>query len=124
MKVIKKPIKLKFEFAKEAGVIDTLEGPVPHGEGAAILTGTKGERWPISRLKFESTYDGDNSTGYCSKKPILVTAVQMSEAFEVVVAWSGATLKGKPGDYHLTYGPGDFGVVDKEIFEETYTVVP
>ena len=123
-KCMKKPIPLSFRFAAKEEIVQTLEGAVTAKAGDAILTGTKGERWPISRDKFEQTYDYSAPTGVCSKKPILVDFEKMDEPFEVKVGWSAEPIKGKAGDYRLTYGPGDFGVVASEIFAETYEEIP
>jgi hypothetical protein len=131
MKAIKKAIVLGFRFAAHQEIVTTLEGVVTAQVDDAILTGTKGEVWPIQRSKFESTYDYRLNgtivdycyTGTCSKKAIVVEAEEMPEPFEVVVGWSADPIKGKAGDFRLTYGPGDFGAVDRTIFFETYDVV-
>lgn len=123
MKAIKKAIVLGFRFAVGVEVVKTIEGSVTAQAGDAVLTGTKGECWPIPRPKFEATYDFDEAAGNCAKKAIVVDAEEMSAPFEVVVGWSAEPLQGKAGDYRLTYGPGDYGVVAREIFHETYDVV-
>lgn len=122
-KAIKKAIPLTFCFASEAEDIHTLEGVVTARPGDAVLTGTKGERWPIRREKFEATYDFNLQTGICSKKAIVVEAEEMQSHFEVKVGWSNQPLQGGPGDFKITYGPGEFGVVAKDIFHETYDVL-
>lgn len=123
MKAFKKAIPLSFRRATADEVINTLEGPVTAQAGDAVLTGTKGEQWPIPAAKFAATYDFDEAAGTCSKKPIVVEVQRMDAAFEVRVGWADEPLKGKAGDYKVTYGPGDFGCVDAEIFAQTYEVV-
>lgn len=120
VKVYKKPVVLGFEYAENDSTIETKEGPVKCSKGDAILTGTQGERWPVPRDRFAETYDvvGD---GECAKKKIEVLALQMDEAFTVKPSWSNDPLVGKPGDWFVQYGKGDYGVVDCEIFEETYS---
>ena len=122
MKAYKKPVVLKFRRATGTEVINTLEGPVTAGEGDAVLTGTKGESWPIGAEIFFNTYDIDEKNGSCSKKFLIVEAEQMNEPFLVNVVWSKEPIYGNSGDYRITYGPGDYGVVSKEIFDETYVV--
>ena len=120
----KKPIPLAFRIAQSPEIVQTKEGPVQAELGAYIMTGTKGENWPIPADQFN--YDilsQDGDTGTAAKKKIIVFAKEMNEHFEVKVSWSASTLKGKSGDYLVQYGPGDYGVVDKEIFNETYSVL-
>ncbi len=122
--VMKKPIPLKVEFAKEDGTINTKEGAQPFKVGDAIMTGTHGERWPIPISNFRDTYEAvDEANGLYAKKSIRVLALQMDEGFTVNVSWSKEPLVGKPGDWLVQYGKGDFGIVDKQIFEETYDIL-
>ena len=62
----------------------------------------------------------DGNTGTAAKKKIIVSAKKMNAPFEVKVSWSDSTLKGNAGDYLVQYGAGDYGVVGREIFNETY----
>lgn len=119
---VKKDVTLKYVFAPENTVVKTLEGNVSCQAGDAILTGTKGESWPIKRDKFEETYNF-SSDGTCSKKAMPVKVVRKSEPFEVKVSWSEDKLQGKTGDILVEYGPNDYGVVDWEIFLETYEIL-
>lgn len=48
----------------------------------------------------------------------------MEQPFEVRVGWAAEPLKGKAGDYHVTYSPGEFGCVAADIFDETYEIAP
>ena len=56
-------------------------------------------------------------------KSKVVYAKQMREPFYVKVSWNDSALVGKADDYLLEYGVGDYGVVDKEIFEKTYSIL-
>ena len=116
----KKPIPLSFRVAQSDVTVNTKEGPVKARKGDFIMTGTKGENWPIPEDKFRQTYDVQSGGTTAAKKKINVRAAQMKKPFEVKVSWSADTLKGKAGDFLVQYGPGDYGVVGKEIFEETY----
>ena len=115
----KKPIPLGFRIAEEDEVIQTKEGPVRASAGDAIMTGTEGENWPIPAAKFEQTYDVIEP-GTAAKKDIPVFAKEMPEEFQVKVSWSEDLLQGVPGDFLVQYGPGDYGVVGREIFRKTY----
>ena len=115
----KKPIPLEFRVAEEDETIQTKEGPVEASAGAAIMTGTEGEQWPIPAEKFAETYDV-LEPGKAAKKDIPVFAKEMPEPFQVKVSWSDALLQGEAGDYLVQYGVGDYGVVGREIFRKTY----
>jgi len=119
-------IKLNFRYAEEGETIETKEGPVtvPRG-GAAIMTGTEGEQWPIPlapdnpEKSFENTYD-ILKPGLAAKKDIPVFAKEMPEEFQVKVSWSEDLLQGAVGDFLVQYGQDDYGVVGAGIFRETY----
>lgn len=121
----KKPIECKVRFAGSGGeIVQTLEGPVKAEPGTPILTGVKGEEWPIPAGNLYLNYDYNSLEGVCTKKYVEVTAQQLTEPAQVKVAWCDDVLKGNPGDYLVTYKPGDVGIVQREIFEETYERLP
>lgn len=124
MRAIKRAVPHSFQINITEQVILTLEGLVVAFAGDIILTGVRGERWPIAKAKFEQTYDFDLETMQCRKKPLIVTAEEMTESFEVTVGWAKQPIYGKAGDFRITYGPGDFGVVARDIFFETYEIIP
>ncbi|MBL8399145.1 MAG: hypothetical protein JNL84_13545 [Candidatus Accumulibacter sp.] len=99
-----------------------MEGIQTAQSGDVILTGTRGEQWPLPAAVFAATYDV-LEPGRCAKKYLVVTAKRMDTAFDVTPPWSDKPLKGKPGDWRVIYGPGDEGVVDSDIFDETYIIV-
>ena len=120
--VQKKAIPLQFRIAEQPETVQTLEGAVEAPAGAYIMTGTKGENWPIPADKFKETYDIIDKQ-HAAKKPIPVPAKQMDQNFFVTVSWSPDKLQGKPGDWLVQYGPGDYGVVEAGIFDETYDLL-
>jgi hypothetical protein len=120
--VQKKAIPLQYRIAEKPEIVQTLENPVKARVGDYIMTGTRGENWPIPVEKMKETYDIiDDSTA--AKKPLPVPAKQMQEDFFVTVSWSTDKLQGKPGDWLVQYGPGDYGVVEASIFDETYDLL-
>jgi len=133
IEVYKKDVPVGVAFAKEDGTCETKEGKVSYAAGDAIMTGIEGEQWPIPRNKFEDTYeplDGTEkgSNGEYSKIKSLVLAKPMVNPFEVTVSWSDDKLKGEPtssenGSLLVQYGPGDFGVVSRDIFKKTYAPI-
>ena len=125
LRVCKKPDPLRAEFAVSGGVCDTLEGPVRFQAGDAILTGTRGERWPVGREQFVASYEpvpptraGEN--GDYRKAPSVAYALRLDRAREVPVGWQNDPLHGRPGDWLLQYADGSYGVVQDSIFRESY----
>jgi hypothetical protein len=72
-KTYKRPAKEKYEVASEPGTINTLEGPVNYPKGFYIMTGPKGEQYPISPEKFNELKD-DLGNGVCTPKKIMKIA--------------------------------------------------
>jgi hypothetical protein len=118
-KTYKKPNPEKYEIAQQDGVIQTLEGPVNYQKGYYILTGPKGEQYPIPPKKFAELKD-DAGNGVCYPKKIIKVAKLADHNGAVKTSW-GETLNYSTGeDYIVRHGPGDYGVVKKDIFAQTY----
>jgi len=127
LRVRKKPLPVPVRFARGGGICQTREGPVPYRTNDAILTGVKGEQWPVERATFEQRYrplfDGSmGMDGDYVKDPIDVLAVQMDDAMRIPMR-AGGELHGRPGDWLLQYAPGDYGVISDSIFRDTYVIV-
>jgi hypothetical protein len=117
----KKAAREPFEVANEDGSIQTLEGLVSYKKGFYIITGVKGEKYPITPERFAELKD-DNGDGTASPKKILKLAKVADHAGSVKTSW-GETLNYNPGvDVIVRHGPGDYGVVKGEIFAQTYQV--
>ena len=115
----KKPAKERYQIADQDGTIETLEGPVNYKAGYYILTGPKGEQYPIPPEKFAELKD-DLGDGVCSPKKIPKIAKLADHAGSVDTSW-GEKLHYSPGeDYIVRHGPNDYGVVKKDIFAQTY----
>lgn len=118
-KTYKFPAKEKYEIAEVPGTIETLEGPVKYPAGYYIMTGPKGEQYPISPEKFAELKD-DLGNGICTPKKIVKLAKLADHSGTVDTSW-GEKLHYNPGqDYIVRHGPNDYGVVKKEIFQQTY----
>jgi uncharacterized protein (DUF2237 family) len=114
------------EFASIAGELMSREGPNRFLPNDAIVTGSTGDRWCVSRERFEAKYEAIEPTafgfpGHYRNKPIPVLAKQMTEVFSIARSSGGDILRGKRGDWLLQYAPGDYGVVEKARFESVYT---
>jgi hypothetical protein len=117
----KKPAREKYEVATAPGTIETLEGPVKYEAGFYIMTGPKGEQYPITPERFKDLKD-DLGNGVCTPKKIMKVAKLADHSGTVDTSW-GEKLQYNPGaDYIVRHGPNDYGVVKKDIFQQTYHV--
>lgn len=118
----KRPAKERYEIASEPGTIDTLEGPVKYPKGFYIMTGPKGEQYPISPEKFNDLKD-DQGDGVCTPKKIIKWAKLADHSGSVDTSW-GEKLQYNTGeDVIVRHGENDYGVVKKDIFAQTYEKV-
>lgn len=118
-KTFKKPAKERYEIAQEPGTIQTLEGPVNYQAGFYIMTGPKGEQYPITPEKFKELKD-DQGNGIASPKKIVKLAKLADHDGSVPTSW-GETMHYTAGnDYIVKHGSNDYGVVKKDIFAQTY----
>lgn len=109
----------KYKIAQQDGTLQTLEGPVNYKKGYYILTGPKGEQYPIPPEKFNELKD-DHGNGVCYPKKIVKIAKVADHDGAVKTSW-GETLNYSAGnDVIVRHGPGDYGVVKKDIFAQTY----
>lgn len=118
-KTYKRPAKERYEIASEPGTIDTLEGPVKYPKGFYIMTGPKGEQYPISPEKFAELKD-DLGDGVCTPKKIIKVSKLADHSGSVDTSW-GEKLYYNPGeDVIVRHGKNDYGVVKRDIFTQTY----
>ena len=118
-KTYKKPNPEKYEIAQQDGVIQTLEGPVNYQKGYYILTGPKGEQYPIPPETFRKLKK-DNGDGTATPVAIPKIAKIADHSGIVNTSW-GEPLHYAPGeDIIVRHGPNDYGVVKKDIFAQTY----
>ena len=114
----KKDLPVLYATAETPGMINTLEGPVKYQVGYKIITGPNGEQYPIPPEKFAGLYDVDG--GLAIPKKIIKMAKLADHNGAVKTSW-GETLNYTRGnDYIVRHGPGDYGVVKKDIFPKTY----
>lgn len=119
---------MQVRFARTDCVVRTREGSVAAHPGDAIITGTAGEQWRVSRSHFDGKYRPGPATasgadgGYLSR-PYEIHAVRMEEPFEVLLTDGVSRLHGREGDWLVDYGDGSLGVVAPEIFDGTYALV-
>ena len=99
-------------FAEADGELMSLEGPNRYIAGDALITGSTGDRWVVSRARFDAKY--------LPADPALARARRMDEAFTIARSENGDTLRGVAGDWVMQYAPGDYGVVQAQRFAQVY----
>ena len=117
-KTSKKAAPVKYQLAQQSGTVNTLEGPVRYEAGHYIMTGPKGEQYPISPEKFNTLYD-DNGDGTSTPKKISKLAKLADHDGVLHTSW-GDLQYTKGNDYIVRHGAGDYGAVKKDIFAQTY----
>jgi len=116
----KKAVPIKFQTAIEPGTIETLEGPIDYAAGHKIITGPKGEKYPITPEKFKTLYD-DHGNNTATPKKIEKLAKLADRNGLLHTSWGDLNYTAG-NDYIVRHGPGDFGAVKKDIFAQTYQV--
>lgn len=115
----KKANPVKYRVASSDGTIETLEGPVNFSAGFYIMTGPKGEEYPITPEKFKTLYD-DQGKGVGIPKKILKKARLANHAGTVNTSWGEPLHYTAGNDYIVRHGQNDYGVVKSDIFQQTY----
>ena len=116
------------EFAAGAGALASAVGLNAFAPGDALLTGSTGDRWCVSRERFDAKYRPETPTlpgqaGRYRNIPRPVRAKQMPVAFTVERSAGGDLLRGSSGDWLIEYAPGDYGVVARARFECVYRLI-
>lgn len=116
------------EFAARSGSLASAVGKNHYAAGDALLTGSTGDRWSVSRDRFDAKYRPEPPTrqgeaGRYRNLPSPVLAKQMAVAFCVARAAGGDLLQGLAGDWLIEYAPGDHGIVARARFERVYRLI-
>jgi hypothetical protein len=115
------------EFACGDGELMSLEGPNRYVRDDALITGSTGDRWVVSRDRFDAKYLPAQAAlthgepGKYRNRPAVVLARRMDEPFSLArSAAGGDVLRGTAGDWVMQYAPGDYGVVQATRFAQVY----
>lgn len=114
------------DFAAEPGELMSLEGPNRYAPGDALITGSTGDRWVVSRERFDAKYLPADAAlahgqpGPYRNRPSVVLAKQMDTPFSLARSAAGDVLRGTAGDWVMQYAPGDYGVVQAQRFAKVY----
>ncbi|MGA2777590.1 MAG: PGDYG domain-containing protein [Steroidobacteraceae bacterium] len=119
---------VEVEFAAQSGCLQSAVGENHYGARDALLTGSTGDRWCVSRDRFDAKYRPEPPTqpgqaGRYRNRPAPVFARRMDTAFSVERMAGGDRLQGEAGDWLLEYAPGDHGVVARTRFERVYRLI-
>lgn len=112
-------------FAKSDGELISREGPNRFETGDALIAGSTGDRWSVSRNRFDAKYlpvtpAQAGEDGHYRAKPLPVLAKQLDEEFSIARCLGGDVLHGLAHDWLLQYAPGDFGIVEDARFQRVY----
>lgn len=116
------------EFATHSGELMSREGPNRYLVNDAIITGSTGDRWCVSRDRFDAKYQAipplqHGQDGTYRNKPIPILAKQMFIEFSLARSAGGDVLQGKPQDWVVQYAPGDYGLVENARFQQVYRLL-
>jgi hypothetical protein len=116
------------QFATTPGALTSAVGVNHYAPGDALITGSTGDSWCVTRDRFDAKYDPvpptiRGETGRYRNRPVTVLAKQMDVPFNVARTAGGDLLKGNGGDWLLQYAPGDHGIVERTRFERVYRLV-
>jgi|GEM_PF-258563 len=112
-------------FAATAGSIQSREGANRYAAGDALITGSTGDHWSVSRDRFDAKYlpmPGvvHGQDGQYQNKLMPVLAMQQTQAFAVERSQGGDIIHGHAGDWLMQYAPGDHGIVENSKFQKVY----
>ena len=110
----KLPAREKYDIATTDGTIETLEGPVRYKAGSYIMTGPKGEQYPITPERFRELKD-DNGDGTATPKKILKLAKLADHNGTVNTSWGEPLHYSTSNDYIVKHGTNDYGVVPHHL---------
>ena len=116
------------EFAVDAGVVLSSVGENRYAPGDALVTGSNGDRWCVSRTRFDARYrpcpgTRAGSAGAYRNVPVTVLAKRIDEPFRIARVAGGDVLSGQAGDWAVQYAPGDYGIVDGMRFARVYRLI-
>jgi hypothetical protein len=116
------------QFAAQGGCIRSAVGDNHYAVDDALLTGSTGDCWCVSRDRFDAKYRPEPPTrmgqaGRYRNLPSPVLAKRMDVAFCVARSEGGDLLQGDAGDWLVQYAPGDHGIVARTRFERVYRLI-
>jgi PGDYG protein len=119
---------VEVRFAAEAGCLMSAVGPNHYAVGDAIVRGSTGDSWCVSRERFDAKYrpaDGQAGgvAGAYRNVPVPIWAKQIDADFRIERQPGGDVLEGVAGDWAVEYAPNDCGLVARARFDAVYRIV-
>jgi PGDYG protein len=117
--------EVQVDFAVEPGLIMSAVGPNHYNAGDALITGSTGDRWTVTRDRFDAKYrpSGGQMVGVAGpyrNRPVAIWAKQIAEPFTIERCVGGDRLIGEAGDWAVEYTENDCGLVARERFAAVY----
>ena len=115
-------------FAAADGQLTSGVGTNRYARGDALITGSTGDRWSVSRDRFDAKYVPEppavhGTPGDYRNRPVAVLCKRIDEPFTVSRSAGGDRLSGDAGDWFIQYAPGDYGIVERTRFERVYRIL-
>lgn len=115
-------------FAAEAGLIMSAVGPNHYHSGDALITGSTGDPWTVTRDRFDAKYrpSGGQQAGEDGRYrniPVPIWVKRIDEPFTIERRTGGDRLTGAPGDWAVEYAKDDCGLVAADRFAAVYRLV-
>lgn len=115
-------------FAAADGNVASREGANTYRAGDALITGSTGDQWSVTRDRFDTKYTAiaplqHGQDGSYRNIPIPVLAKQIQEDFSIERSVGGDVIHGKAGDWLMQYAPGDHGIVQNAKFQKVYQLL-
>jgi hypothetical protein len=125
VRVHRRALVRRVDFAGEPGDCETLEGRVSYEAGDALVTGEKGECWPVRRALFQQSYQAEPPTvagedGFYRRVEKTLLAKRLDHPVSIELAPGRGRLSGKVGDWLVQQEDGNQGIVAAALFAGMY----
>ena len=124
----RRPIEMEAELVSEEQVVETWEGPRTAYPGDYIMTGVRGERWPVPGGEFDKLYDilgpveDKENTFRVRKKAMEVAVFQTYEPITFRIR--GEDFHADAGYFIISYGDEDSRYpCEPSVFFEAFEVI-
>lgn len=117
--------EVQVEFAAGPGLVMSAVGPNHYNTGDALITGSTGDRWTVTRDRFDAKYrpSGGQQAGEAGpyrNVPVVIWAKRIEASFTIERCAGGDRLIGEAGDWAVEYAENDCGLVAQERFAAVY----